>query len=78
MLEHCRISGFADEIDKSLSIQIEVLNKLGQKYIELRSADGINVADMTMEKAAEVKRCLWEAGIRVSAIGSPIGKFGIW
>ena len=30
MLNKCLISGFADEIDRDLNIQIEVLHTLGQ------------------------------------------------
>ena len=33
------ISGFADEIDKSVDIQFAVLNKLGIKYFEPRGID---------------------------------------
>lgn len=77
MLETCMISGFADEIHKDLDTQTEVLKSLGQRFIELRSADGINIADMTTEKAQEVKARLDAAGIAVSALGTPIGKIGI-
>ena len=77
MLEKCRISGFADEIDGSFDVQLSVLQELGQKYLELRGADGVGVADFTMEKAAQLKEKLDAAGIGVSAIGSPIGKIGI-
>lgn len=77
MLEKCRLSGFADEIDSSLLEQIKVLKSLNQKYIELRSADGRNVADFTNEEAVKIERILDAEGIKVSAIGSPIGKIGI-
>jgi len=77
MLEKCNISGFADEIAADFDEQLRVLTDLGQKFLELRGADGINVADLTMEKAAELKEKLDKAGIGVSAIGSPIGKIGI-
>ncbi len=77
MLEKCRISGFADEIDASFDEQLRVLAELGQKFLELRGADGIGVAELTMEKAAELKKKLDAAGVGVSAIGSPIGKIGI-
>ncbi len=77
MLKVCKISGFADEIDKSFDTQLDVLKELGQKYIELRSADGINIADMTEEKALELKASLQKAGIEVSALGSPVGKIKI-
>lgn len=77
MLEKCIITGFADEIHRDLDVQLEVIGKLGQKYIELRGADGINVADMTMEQACEFKARLDAQGVKVSALGSPIGKIGI-
>lgn len=77
MLTNIKISGFADEIDDSFAKQLEVVNKLGIEYIELRSADGINVSEFTKEKAKEVRNALKEYGIQVSSIGSPIGKIDI-
>lgn len=77
MLNKCIISGFADEIDDSLDIQIEVLHKVGQKYIEFRGADGCTVGKYTLEQAKDTKARLDAAGIKVSAIGSPIGKIMI-
>ena len=77
ILKHCNISGFADEIDESLDKQIDLLVRLGVKWVELRSADGINVSKFTVEKAQEVKAKLDAAGISVSALGSPIGKIDI-
>ena len=77
LLSSCPVSCFADEIAESLDRQIEVLSRLGISYVELRSADGINVSDFTMDFAKEVKKKLDQANIRISAIGSPIGKIGI-
>ena len=77
MLKKCHISGFADEIDANLDKQISLLTRLGVKWVEMRSADGINVADFSVEKAQEVKAKLDAAGIQVSAVGSPIGKIDI-
>ena len=77
MLEKSLISGFADEIDSAFDVQLGVLESLGQKYIELRAADGIGIADFTMDKAKEIKEKMDACGIAVSAIGSPIGKIGI-
>ena len=48
MLSDCRISGFADEINKDFDIQLSVLKELGQEYVELRSADGTGVADLSL------------------------------
>ena len=77
LLSSCPVSCFADEIAESLDRQIEVLSRIGISYVELRSADGINVSDFTMNFAKEVKKKLDQANIRISAIGSPIGKIGI-
>jgi sugar phosphate isomerase/epimerase len=77
MLENCIISGFADEIDKSVAKQIKVLKDLGQNYVEFRSGDGKGIAEYTLEEAIVLKKTLDEAGIKVSAIGSPIGKIKI-
>lgn len=77
ILKNCTISGFADEIDKSIDTQIALLNQLGIKWIEFRSGDGINVAEYTIEQAKALKEKLDANGIKVSAIGSPIGKIKI-
>ena len=71
------MSAFADEYGSSLDKQIEGLKKNGIEYIELRFVDGVNVADLTKEQAKSVKEKLDEAGIKVSAIGSPLGKSNI-
>ncbi len=77
MLEQCKMTGFADEIDAQFDVQLEVLESLGQKYLELRAADKVGVANMSMVKAAELRKKMADKGIGVSAIGSPIGKIGI-
>ena len=77
MLDKCIITGFADEIDASFDVQLRVLNEIGQNYIELRSADGVGIADFDMEKAKVIKSKMDANGIKVSAIGSPIGKIDI-
>ena len=74
MLEKCKISGFADEIDRDLEKQISLLLQLKQFYIEFRSANGKGVADYTIDEAMKVKKRLDQEEIKVSAIGSPIGK----
>ncbi len=71
------VSGFADEISRDLDIQISVLNKLGIGYVEPRFIDAKNVSDYTTEEMKYVKRRLDRGGIKVSSIGSPIGKIGI-
>jgi len=77
MLENTKLTGFADEIDTDLHKQIKLLNELSMKYIELRSVGGKNVADFTWEEAENIKEILEKHDIKVSAIGSPIGKIQI-
>ncbi len=71
------LCAFADEYASSLTEQLEGLNRFGIRYLELRHADGKNVADMTHSDVAEVQRKLHDAGIKVNSIGSPLGKIAL-
>jgi sugar phosphate isomerase/epimerase len=71
------LSGFADEIGPDLNDQLEVVADLGLSYIELRSVWDVNVLDLSDAQRAEVAAALADRGIRVSSIGSPIGKIAI-
>ena len=73
MLNHCNISGFADEINDNFDIQLHVLQKINQRYIEFRSANGKGLDKYSLEDMKKVKDKLDSAGIKVSALGSPIG-----
>lgn len=78
MKENILISGFADEICDDFRTQLEVVTKLGMNYISLRSADKKGIADYTVEEAQEkLLPLLQEFGVKVSSIGSPIGKVGV-
>lgn len=68
------LSGFADEIDNDPRVQFQVLSDLDIRYVEFRSAWGINVLDLDNGQVAEIQRLLDRQGISVSAVGSPIGK----
>jgi sugar phosphate isomerase/epimerase len=71
------LSGFADEIDPDLTLQCETLNELGITHIEFRSAWGTNVLDLSDEQIDEVAATLAKHDLRVSSIGSPLGKVNI-
>lgn len=75
--EMIRLSAFADEASPSLDGQIEALLRNGIGYVDVRSVEGKNVLDFTLEEAAEYNARLRAAGIRVYSIGSPIGKVEI-
>lgn len=68
------ISGFADEIAEDLKTQIEVIKKLGISHIEMRGVNGKPLVEHSLEEVREVKRQLDENQIKLSSIGSPIGK----
>ena len=71
------ISAFADEIDHDFEKQCAVLNQLGIGSIELRSAWGVNVLDLSADQVRQAKDMLRQHEIGVSSIGSPIGKISI-
>lgn len=71
------LSGFADEIDTDFRTQCSLVNELNIDYIEFRSAWGINVLDLDDAQIREVKKILADHRLRVSSIGSPIGKIDI-
>jgi sugar phosphate isomerase/epimerase len=71
------LSGFADEISPEPSVQLETLAAESIRCLELRSAWSTNVASLTDAELAGFRREIEDAGVRVSAIGSPIGKIDI-
>jgi len=71
------LSGFSDEIDGDLRVQIRELKRIGISHMEMRFVYGKNSVDYSVADMKEIKKQLDDAGISVSAIGSPIGKIGI-
>lgn len=71
------LSAFADEIDSSLEVQMNVLDQHGIKYIEMRGVNGKGLVEYTLDEVREIKRVLDLRGFKLSAIGSPLGKIGI-
>ncbi|WP_026555447.1 sugar phosphate isomerase/epimerase family protein [Arthrobacter sp. 35W] len=71
------LSGFGDEIDPDPAVQAAVLLALGASHIEVRSAWGTNVVDLDEVQTAKLKDILDGAGLKVSAVASPIGKVDI-
>lgn len=72
-----QITGFADEIAKDLDEQIALLQKLGIKFVEFRSAWGTKVLDLSQEQLELAKTKLDTAGIKLSSVGSDLGKIFI-
>ena len=77
MMAKFLLSGFADEIDTKLDVQVKELKRLGIDRIEIRGVNGKSIIDYTEEETKEFKKLFDDEGITVSALGSPIGKIGI-
>ena len=68
------ITGFADELCSDFEKQMKLWHEMQIDWLELRSAWGVNVMDLTDKQLEEIKNISSAAGVRVSCIGSPIGK----
>lgn len=71
------LSGFGDEIDPDPETQIAVLQALGARHVEVRSAWGVNVVDLDDARLSALVERLSTADMAVSAVASPIGKVDV-
>ncbi len=71
------ISAFADEYSTNFDTQIEALKSFKINHIEVRGVDGENISAISTLKTKEIAKKLNENGIKVSAIGSPLGKVDV-
>jgi sugar phosphate isomerase/epimerase len=71
------LSAFADEISPHLDEQITVLQQHNIRFLEFRGLEGKVILDYTPAEIRAVAARLRDAGIGVSALGSPIGKINI-
>lgn len=69
-----RLSAFADECAESTKEQLQALERFGIGNIEIRHLNGKNISVLTKNEIAKAKKELDAHGIKVSAIGSPLGK----
>lgn len=72
-----KIYAFADEASSMIDGQIAAMQRNGLQGLEIRGVDGTSVADITLEKAKEVKTKLDDVGLVTGSVGSPIGKISI-
>lgn len=77
MNKNIKIYGFADEASPMIDEQIKAMLRNGLDGLEIRNVDDTNVADITLDKAIEVRKKLDNAGLITWSIGSPIGKIDI-
>ena len=71
------LSAFADEAGSGADDQVAALHRAGIKHVDLRKAEGHNVATLPMDLAERVKQKLDAGGITVAMFGSPLGKIDI-
>ena len=69
-----KLSAFADEVTDDFLEQVRYLAKEGVGYIEPRFVGGRNLMDLSKGELDEVWKMIQDHGLKVSAIGSPIGK----
>ncbi len=71
------LTGFADEASPDFAEQMALLNSLGVRHLEFRSAWRTNILDLDEQQLTDAEAMLAAAGVTVSSIGSPIGKIKI-
>ncbi len=76
-MEELRIYAFADEADPTLEGQIAAMKRNSLAGLEIRSVDGENVSDISVDKAKVIRARLEAEGLSIWSIGSPIGKIHI-
>ena len=69
-----KLSAFADEVSENFSEQVKYLSKENVGYIEPRFINKKNIMDLAKDEMIEAKKMIQDHGLKVSAIGSPIGK----
>lgn len=72
-----QLAAFADEADSRLDNQITAMTENSISYLEIRGVDGENIADISVQKAKEIRNKLDAASLKVWSLGSPFGKIGI-
>ena len=72
-----QIFAFSDEATWQVDGQIKALLRNELQGMEIRGVDSQNIADISLEKAREVRKKLDDNGLSVWSMGSPIGKIDI-
>jgi sugar phosphate isomerase/epimerase len=68
------LSGFADEVDPAISVQIETFSRLRIKGIDLRSVNNVNVLDLPTHELFQINGMCRDAGLHIQTVGSPVNK----
>lgn len=71
------ISAFADEYSPDFETQLKALSDNGVAAVEPRNVSGTNISSLTDEQLENAVKLTKQYGIKVSSIGSPLGKIKI-
>lgn len=69
-----KLSAFADEAAEDFLEQVKFLVREKVGFIEPRFIDKKNIMDLKQKELADARKMIRDHGLKVSAIGSPIGK----
>jgi sugar phosphate isomerase/epimerase len=69
-----KLSAFVDEVTEDFRGQVEFLAQEKVGYIEPRFIDKKNIMDLNRDELKQARTLIQDHGLKVSAIGSPIGK----
>ena len=72
-----KLSGFADEIDDNFENQLKGLKENGIGHIEVRGVNARSIHALSKEDLSDAIKLLGIYSVKVSSIGSPIGKIKI-
>jgi sugar phosphate isomerase/epimerase len=73
--DHIAYAGIGDEAGVSLTAQLDALARLGWSWIELRTVDGIAVADLDKAAFTQLVDALTAQGVAVAGVASRIGNW---
>lgn len=68
------LSGFADEASPNVEEQVALFQRLGLHGLDVRSANGVNVLDLSDEALDDIRSQAQAAGLTIQSVGSPVNK----
>lgn len=70
-----RLGGIGDEAALGIADQIAVHRELGWRYLELRTVDGVALADLPPDRITGIAGMIADAGLQVPCLDSRIGSW---
>ena len=68
------LTAFADEVSPNLDQQLTALVEHGVKGLDVRSVEGMNVLDLSLDQLESIRDECQSRGLHVSCVGSPVNK----